>query len=132
MCVCSKRTSEGMVYGSELSKNFINGVPSRYILTNSAGIFTFAAVGIIKGLFDGLAGSIFEAISKGSSWVSGWWRFRRDGVRGDWLRGDLSIDPGASHVLVIPGEPLVADRRREMLRGGAPASLARGRPLPAL
>ena len=45
----------------------------------------------------------------GSSWVSGWWTFGRDEVRVDWLRGDLSIDPGASHVLVIPGEPLVAD-----------------------
>src|SRR4051812_45165649 len=69
---------------------------------------------------------MLSAISVGSSWVSGWWTFGRDEVRVDWLRGDLSIDPGASHVLVIPGDPLVADRRREMLRAGAPASVARG------
>ena len=39
---------------------------------------------------------------------------------------------GAAYAHADPGEPLVADRRREVLRAGASASLARGRPLPAL
>src|SRR4051812_36662799 len=51
-------------------------------------------------------------------------------------RGDerLSVDlpacTGAAHAAF--GEPVVVDRRCEMLRAGAPAPLARRRPLPAL
>src|SRR3954449_11400542 len=73
-----------------------------------------------------------KPLQNGSSWIPGWWRSGRDGIRVYWLRRDPPTNPGASHVLVIPGEPLVADRRREMLRAGAPASVARGCPLPAL
>jgi hypothetical protein len=40
------------------------------------------------------------ANSKGSSWIPGWWLFSRDEVRGDWLRGNPPIDPGASHALI--------------------------------
>jgi hypothetical protein len=71
--------------------------------------FLLSHLGTRTGLYY-IDSTALAIIIAGSSWVSGWWTFGRDEVHGDWLRGDLSIAPGAFHVLVIPGEPPVVDR----------------------
>src|SRR3954468_6794397 len=48
------------------------------------------------------------------------------------LRIGVPVSRGATHAHADPGEPAVADRRREVLRAGPPAPLARGRALPVL
>src|SRR4051794_8693792 len=71
------------------------------------------------------------AIMKSGSYrVSGWSVWEGIDGRGERLRMGPPASIGAAHA--ASGEPVVVDRRCEMLRAGAPAPLARRRPLPAL